>query len=198
MKKRFGIFGGSFDPVHLGHVALVKDLMQKASLDHVFIVPAQISPFKHKTQASPSDRLIMTKLAFRSVPNIEVSDIELKRPGPSYTIDTVRQLKSEDRERGDWYLLMGADSLHGFSKWKEFEALLQEIDLLVGRRPFTEISLTGFSSDVQDRIRKGIVESALFDVSATMIRKKLQKGEDCSHLLDPAVLSYIQTNKLYK
>jgi nicotinate-nucleotide adenylyltransferase len=168
---KVGVLGGSFDPIHIGHLNLALSLKESAHLDKVFLVPAFLSPFKAERppQASPSDRLAMVRLAVESIPGFEVLDWEIRREAPSYTIDTIRHLAQDTALQ--LRLLLGDDQLETFSLWREADQLIKLAPLLVGTRSF--------------------------DVSSTEIRLRLHNKAYCGHLVPFPVLEYIKRNHLY-
>jgi nicotinate-nucleotide adenylyltransferase len=199
MGKKIGIFGGTFDPVHIGHVALVVSLFEAHSLDSVFIIPANRSP--HKQHAVPEEakhRLNMLKIAFCDLPYCQVLALELERPGPSYTIDTIAELKAlgQVTPEDTLYLLLGQDQLAGFGSWKNVQELMQQTTPLVARRndlqPFTAGPM------LQKWVEPGLTPTAYFEVSATEIRNRIKKKRYCGHLLNNRVYEYIQNNNLYE
>lgn len=163
-----GFFGGTFDPIHKGHLALAKRFLGK--VDHVLFCPAHTSPFKMDTPptASGTDRLNMIRLAIRDEPLFSITDCELKRPPPSYTIDTIRFLITTMHE--NFYLIVSGDESPTLPQWKEAEALLKLAPPLIGPR-------TG--------------------VKSRDLREKLKNGVDCSSELDEKVLDYILEHQLY-
>lgn len=184
MGRKIGIFGGSFDPVHLGHVAVVVHLLEAHHLDIVYIVPAKKNPHKVDAPQEAKHRLAMLKKAFATVPKCQILDLELKRKEPSYTIDTVRFLIEKEKigAHDCLYLLLGEDQLPLLHTWKEADLLQTLCKPLIARR--------GTSSLVSD--------TPYFDISATMIRTRLKKKKYCGHLLHKDVYNYIQKQKLYE
>jgi nicotinate-nucleotide adenylyltransferase len=194
---RVGLYGGTFDPVHLGHLRMVIELAERCQLDQVWWVVAAASPFKMgETQTSAQHRLEMARLAIGTIAQFRALDLELQRPAPSYTIDTVELLRKNHPEH-DFALLLGDDMMAGFPKWHRAEELVEQVELLVGRRggrqPFPR---TGARA-VRLALRRGYTPTAVMEVSATEIRDRLQRGLYCGHLLPAAVLDYIMKNKLY-
>ncbi len=185
MGKRIAIFGGTFDPVHVGHVALVVAMQEANKLDSIFLIPANCNPHKQKNSCTSGKlRLAMLKRAFRDLPYCHVLKIELEREGPSYTIDTIRELKAKQLILPDdsLFLIVGEDQLAGFSSWKEADSILKEAKLLVASRGTSDIG----------------VKTPNFEVSATDIRSRLKKNQYCRHLLDNQVFNYIKRHKLYE
>ncbi len=167
--KTVGFFGGSFDPIHFGHIGLAVELMEKHKLDAVLFCPAYCSPFKKDEPpvASPLDRLEMLKLALE-LPQFKISTLEIDRKGTSYTVDTLRALKKEGI---NLKLLLSEESARHLNKWKEPEELLQIAPPLIGRR------------EIQ--------------ISSTEIRERLKKKLYCGHLVPAKTLDYIQKHRLY-
>lgn len=185
--KKVGLLGGSFDPIHKGHLQLALFLKEKGSLDEVLLIPAHISPFKTSAPpcASCQHRLSMIQLAIQGFPALSVSDVECRRLPPSYTIDTVRSLSSEPDLQ--LFLLLSSGSLQGFSSWKDAKELVQlAFPLIADTEP--EIS---FPFPSQRFTMQGM------KVSSTMVRDRLHRGLDCNELLPPLVLNYIFTHHLY-
>jgi nicotinate-nucleotide adenylyltransferase len=187
--KKLGILGGSFDPIHLGHLNLATSLKQLCHLDEVLFVPAFCSPFKGDSlpQASPEDRLKMVELAIADVPEFSLIDWEIHAKTPSYTIDTVRRL-SEDPTL-QLHLLLGDDQVARFSLWKEAEELVRLSPPLIGTRLGKEVNfpIPGSQS----------VKIPIFEASSTQIRERLSKKLPCEHLLPASVLDYIRKHQLY-
>ncbi|MBB64158.1 MAG: nicotinate (nicotinamide) nucleotide adenylyltransferase [Waddliaceae bacterium] len=195
--RRIGFFGGSFDPPHLGHLELARSLMDAHGLDEVLFSPAQISPFKTGyPPASAEHRLQMLRLATEDEPRFRVIDIELEDKGASYTVDTVKKIIGFLKDGQVLYLLLGEDSVQHFHRWKEAEKLAEMVPLLVGRRPgFVFISTGNFYLD--EKIKEGLTETPLLEISSTELREKLAKEADCTQMLPSKVLDYITQNQLY-
>jgi nicotinate-nucleotide adenylyltransferase len=191
MKKKLGLFGGTFDPIHFGHLNLALELLEKEGLDEVLFCPARTSPFKktHPPLASPEDRLAMVKLAIEGISAFRLSTLELARSGPSYTIDTLRALRAPDVQL---YLLLSSDALEDFHLWKEADEILELSRPLIGAR-------TGFLSPqkIPEALQKGIISTRALDISSTEVRDRLKKRLYCGHLLPAKVLDYIQKHHLY-
>jgi nicotinate-nucleotide adenylyltransferase len=199
---RLGVFGGSFDPIHEGHLAMARGARDAARLDRMMLVVAKVPPHKGATVASADDRLAMARLAVEGENGLEASDLELRREGPSYTIDTVRELQRHD-PRAAIALLIGSDSLADLPKWKEARALLEEATPLIAPRRDADRgelqALRPSLGDVAvDRLERGWLDLPLRDVSSTEVRQRLAIGADASGLLPPAVLRYIRDHGLYR
>src|SRR5436853_4449646 len=136
--KRIGLFGGTFDPIHFGHLNLAFELMEKRGLDQVWFIPTQINPFKMEVPpTSMEHRLTMVQLAIRDIPQFHLKDLEKKRPPPSYTIHTLQAFIAEEAYSptpNQFYLLLGEDSLPGFFQWHLPEEIVKLVPLLIGLR----------------------------------------------------------------
>lgn len=193
-KKKVGILGGSFNPVHLGHLNLAVSLKEACNLDEVLFVPAGLSPFKENAPPAVAGehRLAMLKLAIASIGGFQVIDWELNSKGPSFTIDTVRKL-SEDKTL-DLRLLVGEDHFASFYRWKEAEELLRLAPPLVGSRG---AEVKAGAGTLLKKLEEGRVTIPLFDISSTAVRERLLQKKFCGHLVPAAVLDYISLHRLY-
>lgn len=199
--ERVGIYGGTFSPVHNGHIAAAKAFLEQMKLDKLIVIPALIPPHKSiDSSDNPMHRFKMCEIAFSEISNIEVSDIELKRNGPSYTVDTLRQLTKEGRKL---FLLCGTDMMLTFDKWKEFKEIFKlccpiyirrendsENDQLIISKNNEYYSKYGVA------FRKIIAEPIV--ISSTQIREDVRGGKDVSEYLPLNVCRYIKDNSLYK
>lgn len=187
-KRKIGIFGGSFDPVHLGHLNLAISIKESCQLDEVIFVPANVSPFKAGTPpiAPPEHRLAMLKIATASIKEFTVVDWELREDGPSYTIDTVRKLSQDPSSQ--LHLILGDDQVTSFHLWKEVDELMRLSPSLIGTRS---------SQDEKSLLQGQWVKIPIFDVSSTVIRERLSQKKYCGHLILSSVLDYIYQHHLY-
>ncbi len=197
MARKIAIFGGTFDPVHLGHVQLAVALKEAHGLDAILVIPANRSP--HKKNEVPQEakhRVNMLRKAFKDLSYCKVLTLEVRRPGPSYTIDTVHELIAKKVVLpGDrLYLIIGEDSLKGLHSWKNIDELMQHTAPLVARRTG---SLAVKQPKLQKWLKPGITNTPYFEVSATDVRKRLKSKLYCGHLLSNNVYKYIQHHKLY-
>lgn len=200
--QKIGLYGGTFDPFHFGHLNLAIELMEKKGLDEVWFIPAQLSPHKgHILPVSLHHRLTMVGLAISDLPYFRIKDLEAHRPPPSYTVDTLRLLMAEEANRSDpkqFYLLLGEDSIPGFFRWHQVEDIVQMVPLLIGSRS-GQWSASQESSDlIQQAIEKGIVKTRMMDISSTDLRERLAKRLYCGHLIPARTLDYIKKNQLYQ
>lgn len=189
-KKKIGIFGGSFDPIHWGHLNMAISLMEACALDQVLFVPAGLSPFKEKTPPAVSGkhRLHMIELAIRGVKSFAALDWEIEKEGPSYTIDTVRRL-SKDPDL-QLHLLIGDDHLATFHRWKEADELIRLSPPLIACR-------AGSRQNGASTLAPYKIPIPLFDISSTVVRQRLIQKKYCDHLIPSSVLDYIEKHRLY-
>lgn len=201
-RKKIGLFGGTFDPIHFGHLNLAFELLEKYQLDQVWFIPAQINP--HKMDSTPTTidhRLAMVQLAIQDIPFFHLKDLEKKRPPPSYTIDTLRQFIAEEsvsHAPHHFFLLMGEDAVPGFMQWHHPEEIVKMVPLLIGSRSgIWQYEMDDFSLPIREAIQEGLTATRLIDISGTVIRKRLAEGLYCGHLVPAPVLHYIHKHKLY-
>ena len=195
MNKKVGIFCGSFNPIHNGHVALADYIARNSDLDEVWLVVSPLNPLKRTiadTLAPNEQRLDMVRLALRSCERLFASDIEFSLPLPNYTINTLNALKSKYPET-DFSLIIGADNLALFERWKDSDVIMSNFDMLVYPRPGVDLG-----SLMQKYPKVRVLENApLHDVSSTEIRRRISSGESVSGLVNPEVEEYIRDNNLY-
>ena len=196
---RIGVFGGTFDPIHLGHLMLAEEAFKKLQLDQLILIPAKISPYKINLPpaASEADRLAMMELAIGGKNEWRVDTRELFRPGPSFTIDTIKELKQEN-QGASFFLFIGEDQLPGLAGWKEIEALPKLVSFVIfSRMGSVEKSMTDpvFRNSMADPISIG---NRCIDISSTNIRERLAKNENVDYLLSSSIHDYIQNNSLYQ
>lgn len=190
-RMRIGLFGGTFDPPHNGHIHLILSLMQSHHLDRVLIVPALFNPLKPPI-ASVEHRLAMAHLAFDALPGCTVLDIEMRRPGPSYTIDTVNRLMEHDKEfaTAQRFLLLGADAADSLPQWRQIDQLLRLVRPLIAARGEQPKGL------IEEAVQ-GWTQTGLLDISSTDIRSRIHQGLYVDHLVPERVMKYIRESKLY-
>lgn len=183
---RTGILGGSFDPIHHGHLILARAAREELALDRVIFIPANVSP--HKTGNRPAtgaDRLAMVELAIRGEEGFEASDIELKRPAPSYTVDTLRELQKA-HPQDELVLLIGADNVAKFGTWREPDEIRRLARIAVLDRD------GGLAPQEWPVIRH------LIDISSTGIRARVAAGSSIRYLTPGSVCDYISSHRLYR
>lgn len=188
-----GVFGGSFNPPHVGHLAVAQAAIEAADLDRLLWMPAATPPHKRAdaSLALAADRLAMTHLAVAGNRRFEVSDLEVARGGVSFTIDTLRRLRALHPGR-QLALVVGGDSLAGFPTWREAEAIVALARLVVYARPGTPLSV---SDALAPHVT--VVDAPALDVSSSAIRAMLAAGRSARYLVPDAVLAYAARRGLY-
>lgn len=193
--SRLGLFGGTFNPPHLAHLAIAEAMGDALGLEQVLWMPAAASPFKVGDPAAVSaeHRLAMVRLATADNPRFAVSDLELRRAGVSYTVDTVEALREAQPDRA-LTLLLGGDSLASFTRWHRWEDLLATVRIAVYARPGSTLA------DLPEavRARTTFVEAPALDLSSTVLRKRLMEGQTIRYLVPEALRSYIAQHGLYQ
>jgi len=203
-ERTIALFGGTFDPIHLGHTSVATAAAAKTRVERVIFIPARCSPLKGFTpRAGDSDRLAMIALAAAACDRFAVSDCELKRPAPSYTLDTLRQFQQEYGPGTSIRWLLGADSVPDLVHWHRIRELIDECDV-------TTMLRAGYEPPDFDRfeplwgpervakLKRDAIETPLIDISSTEVRKRLAAGEDVRGMLHPDVIDYIQRHGLYR
>jgi nicotinate-nucleotide adenylyltransferase len=189
---KIGVFGGSFDPVHIAHVALAVECWNKLSLDKVLFVPANISPLKEDlVPASAADRLAMLRMAIGHDPRFGICTLELDRGGVSYTIDTLRELAGEYGEGAELFFLAGADSAESIKRWRSYREIKNIASFVAVPRQGCD-----FSKFHDEGIE--VVEMPLLEISSSMIRQRVAGREPIEGFLLPCVADYIRNKGLYR
>lgn len=197
---KIGIFGGAFNPIHNGHLALAKCYCDSLKLDKVLFIPTAVPP--HKTAdylVSPADRINMVHLAADNNPVFEVSDIEFKRQGKSYTYDTLTELKAIYPD-GEFYLIIGADQFLTFHYWYNYEAILDMVTVCTSAREDEQEKQTLLEYAKNNAEMQGkyfIADYPVIRLSSSEIRDKIKRGEDISALVPKRVFEYIVEKRLY-
>lgn len=189
---KIGVFGGTFNPVHLGHVNLAKNFKEELKLDKLIVIPTGTPPHKEANKTvSDEDRLNMCRLGFENI--AQVSDMEIKREGKSYTVLTLEELKKE-YPNDDIYFLVGSDMLLSFTRWYRWEDILNMCTLCATDRDNTETC-----RNADSELFKKIIfcDFPKFVVSSSEVREKIENKEDVTKLLTPEVLKYIKEKGLY-
>lgn len=200
-KRKIGIMGGTFNPIHNGHLALAQAAYKFCELDEVWFMPSGVSYLKNSEEIAESkDRLAMTRQAVEGVPHFRCSDIEVRRLGNTYTADTLRDLK-EAYPQDSFYFILGADSLFGLPSWKEpaviaglctlVTVVRDEVDMksLLQQKLFLEET---FHAQIM------LVPFQRCDISSSMIRKRISEGKDISELLPEKVEAFVKAHGLYR
>lgn len=189
-KIRTAIFGGSFDPIHKGHIFLARTILEKNFADEVWFLVTPLNPHKQNSNLSDEkERYEMVKIALQDEERLYPSDFEFGLTRPSYTINTLNALEKTYPDR-EFVLLMGADNWEKIDKWYKSDEILSRFGIIV--YPRGNKSLPLLPPNVM------YIDSQLYDISSTEIRKRLSKGEDISYWLHPTVISHIEKNNLYR
>jgi len=200
--KKIGFFGGTFDPIHNGHLNLAIEMMEKHGLDQVLFCPASQSP--HKSLSPPigtkEHRRAMVAAAIAPLPQFTFLDLEIQKSSPSFTIDSLRTLIQRDQGgKREYHLILGEDAIENFHLWKEVEELASLAPPLTGSRPE---GAEGFPRELPKSVvtilKKGVTKTSIMEISSTAIRERLRLGLYCGHLLPAKVWEYIVQNQLYK
>lgn len=188
---KVGLLGGSFSPPHLGHLIVAQEVFLTLNLDKVLFIPAHIPPHKH-ARVSSRERYEMTRIAISGNPRFEISDIEMKRGGKSYTVDTLKELRSLFRE-AEFYLIMGVDEFAEIKTWRDPEKIFNLSRVVVVARPGYEMA------EVEQRFREKFIQVRvpLIGISSTDIRKRVKKKKSIMYLVPPGVEEYIKQKGLY-
>jgi nicotinate-nucleotide adenylyltransferase len=203
-EKKIALFGGTFDPIHLGHTAVADAAATQIGAERVIIVPARCSPLKgFSPHVSDEDRLAMISLAIAGCENFAVSDCELKRPAPSYTLDTVRHFKHEYGPPVSIHWLLGADSVEDLVHWHKVRELIDECSLTTMQRagyapPDFERFVPMWGPERVAKLQRSVVQTPLIDISSTEVRRRLAAGEDVRGMLHPDAIEYIRRHGLYR
>jgi len=193
---KIGIFGGSFNPPHNGHVNIAVQAKEELGLDKMLIMPTGTSPHKGKALVGFNSREYMCRLAFGRLPGFEVTDIEGKSVRKSYTIDSQRLLKKQYPQGTAFYLLIGADMLFYFDQWHEHDALLNECHVVAAAREQGQFTnMVEYATDELGKIK--VLNLEVTEVSSGQIREKIAAGADVGDLVPERVLKFIQEKKFY-
>jgi nicotinate-nucleotide adenylyltransferase len=200
MPERIGIFGGTFDPPHLGHLILASEAHVQLKLTRLLWVLTPVPPHKmNRPISSLDDRLAMVKLALKDEPAFELSNIEIERPGPHYTLDTIHVF-SNQYPNADLILLLGGDSLRDLPTWHrpaDLVAACHQIGVM--RRPGDSIDMDKLEAKIPDlKTKVKFVEAPLLEIASSEIRRRAARGLQFRYYLLPAVYQYIQEHNLYR
>lgn len=197
------LFGGSFDPIHFGHLVVCRAIAEQLDIPRTILIPSARPPHKRSRNLAPfADRLEMCRLAVREDPQFEVSDWEIREPGPNYTLHTVQHFRKELPPDTGLFWLIGMDSLIDLPSWYHVDELVAACTLVTARRPgFDPPDLSRFADvmprEAIERLRRHILVAPMMDVSATDIRARLRKGLSVRYLVPEAVREFIAARGLY-
>lgn len=198
--KKYGIFGGSFNPIHYGHLMICEYIKEEMGLDKVIFIPTGNPPHKD-LELSAEDRYEMVRLAISPNPDFEISDIETTRVKKSYTVDTIRELKKIYKEE-KLYFLIGLDSLFQLKTWMKIGDLSQEIEFVVALRP-GYLDREEINKEI-DFLRENfgtkinLIKTPLYEISSTDLRDRIREGKSLRYLIPKKVLDYIEESGFYK
>ncbi len=193
-RKKICLFGGTFDPPHIGHLLVAQTIFEAENFDNIVFIPTFNTPQKNNI-TDIKDRLAMLRMGVTSNPNFEISDLEIQRGGTSYTIDTIREYKSDqDYDSRELYYLIGSDSLQTFHTWEEPREILDECQVIVALRP-------GFRpSDISNWILRKVRFASIprFEISSSTIRSRWQENKTIRYMVTQPVWEYINDHGIYK
>lgn len=189
------LFGGTFDPPHIGHLIIAESILSDLDIDKIIFIPSSIPPHKPlHSYSSASLRVEMLQISIKGTPAFQISDIELNRPGVSYSVDTIKQIKSQmSLSKEELYFVIGSDSLIEFQTWKNPHEILSLAQVIIAPRP----------SFTKDMVKPEFLEQVQFldtpqiDISSSMIRKRVREKKSIRYYVIPEVLEYIQEKRLY-
>jgi len=209
--RRIGLYGGTFDPIHLAHLQAALEAAEQAALDEVRLLPCANPPHRHTPGASAAHRLAMLELAVKDEPRLIADDRELRRDKPSYSIDTIEDIRREINEDDCLFWLLGEDAFYGLPDWHRFDDILGQCHLLVWQRPKNPQQMPDklrellkqrtvtYSTELGEGCGKiAFIQPTAFALSATQIRTRLAQGRSVRYLLPKPVLDYIDMHGLYR
>ncbi len=189
-RKRIGVFGGTFDPIHFGHVHLLTELLNSKKFDEIIVIPAG-DPWQKNPKVPSEYRFEMTQIALKELP-LKVSDLEIKRNGPTYALDTYQELEALYGDQ-DFVWIIGSDVINSLSSWHEIERLAQSVEFLVVKRPQSKVDVT----NVPAFVKYSKIEVDALDISATQVRDALANRGVLAGLIPDNVAQFIKSKGLY-
>lgn len=200
---RVGLMGGTFDPVHYGHLVIAEEVYYALNLDEMIFIPTGQPPHKRgRVVTAASDRLAMLELAIASNPHFSISKVDIERPGPSYTVDTLRLLREQWGDVVELYFVIGWDSLEDLASWYDPQGVLEQLDHLVAVHRPGHQEMPGYREQLEARL-PGITQCLLtvpvpqLDISASDLRQRIAAGRPIRYQTPDAVIQYIRENNLY-
>ena len=189
---KIGLFFGSFNPIHIGHMAIAQYMIEHTPIDKIWFVVSPQNPFKTKgSLLDQQHRLTIVRIAVEDDPKMQASNIEFSLPVPSYTIDTLTYLK-EDFPKEEFVIIMGQDNLLHFHKWKNYQTILEYHEVYVYPRPNCK------SCDLEQHPRIHLTKAPMMDISAEFIRKCIRENKEVSYFIPQKVYQYIDEMNFYK
>ena len=198
---RIGVFGGTFDPIHNGHLLVAEECRDRLRMDRVIFVPARLPPHKQtRSLTAPHHRMSMVRIAITSNPGFEASPIEFERPGPSYSVDTLRQLRRNYPQGTEMSFIMGADSLNELASWHDPAGLLAICKLVVVNRPGAPAVESSYLAGVYPGAGERLIaiEVPGLDIASSDLRERLRTGMTVRYQVPEQVIDYIESNELYR
>jgi nicotinate-nucleotide adenylyltransferase len=197
--ERLAIMGGTFDPIHYGHLAVAEEVRERFALDQVLFIPTGQPPHKKNYPVSPAaDRFEMTTLAVSDNPHFVVSRLEIDRPGTSYTVDTLRELRAILGPRCEIFFITGADAVLEILTWREPEAILRECRLIAVHRPGYDLERIAEEIGAEKAARVDLLTTRELDISSTDLRARVAAGRSLRYLTPDPVIGYIERRGLYR
>jgi nicotinate-nucleotide adenylyltransferase len=194
---RLGVLGGAFDPPHLAHVALARAALDQLQLEQLRIFPTGQAWHRPQALSAPEHRLAMARLAFGQLPRTVIDERELHRPGPTYTVDTLRELKAE-HPAARIFLVMGEDQAVALTRWREWEAVLGLAVICMAARAAAHASPDAAQPGLPEQAELRLLQLPQMPESATEVRERAAAGAPIGHLVPPAVARYIERHHLYR
>jgi nicotinate-nucleotide adenylyltransferase len=205
MQKPLVFFGGSFDPVHHGHLIVARAIAEQMKLPRITLVPAARSPHKQGTHASAGQRLEMLRLAVEGEDLFSICELEIHRTGPSYTVQTLRQLRQEHGPAARLAWVIGADNLADLPKWHQIDEVFSLADFVVAVRPPWHLRLDELLASLEhalgpqqvNKLRRAVVPTPTVEISSTDIRRRAAGGKSIRYLVPDEVMQYVRVNRIY-
>ncbi|MFD1425609.1 nicotinate-nucleotide adenylyltransferase [Kroppenstedtia sanguinis] len=194
--KKIGIYGGTFDPIHIGHLMMAEQARQAVGLEEVWFVPASTPPHKRDVSASAKDRLAMVERAVADHPSFRVSRAEMDRSGPSYTVDTVRLLCQEQPDTR-FFLIMGADMVLDLPRWVRIEEILASVEVIGLMRVGVKLDRRRIPDHIKNRVT-WVREGVWVNLSSTWIRERVAAGGSVRYFVPESVRQYMEEHRLYE
>ncbi|WP_025693177.1 nicotinate-nucleotide adenylyltransferase [Paenibacillus zanthoxyli] len=191
---KVGIMGGTFDPIHIGHMLVAETARDAFGLEQVWFMPSHIPPHKHAAGASGEARLALVSEAIKNNGSFRILDWEIVRGGVSYTIETVRQLQ-ERYPTEDFYFIIGADMVQYLPKWKDIDELVRRLTFVGVGRPGNSLNLGTLPVNIAEKVL--LADMPMVDISSTMIRERAASGKSIRYMVPEAVYDYVQRSELY-
>jgi len=198
-REQIGVFGGTFDPIHFGHLAIAEEVRAALGLSQVIFVPAAHQPLKGRAPELSEQRLAMVRLACADNPAFRVDDLELRRPPPSYTIDTLIQLRERFGTEVELWFILGADAAQDLPRWHRIEQILALTRLAIVARPGHQCDLTALHATLPTLVgRATLIHGPRLEISSSDLRRRLAEGLPVRYQLPEAVRQFILMHQLYQ